>query len=292
MLLELCIKRIGHRQKIVPKKLTVKKNFNVQVQDNFLADLNDRIKTSMKPIFSFGKQAKNYTSCTTSLAKSIKKNWGEMLKQNRNKSLKDLMENAKSVLEHSYDCHVKCDSSWCYCKRAQEEEKKYHPEEGHKFYSKTKDSKLYLQLKGIIDSVDTEENMKQSLHPYDSNSNESLNKSVTRYAPKHKNLSSSQTLFVRIVITVEVYNMEFLNYWSTVCELCHFHDDKLIEYLTYVERQDRLKKQRQRTSEAKRKRVYKWQSKLKDEIYKERTCKESGLYYESCKSINLSQMKH
>ena len=36
--------------------------------------------------------------------------------------------------------------------------------------------------------------------------------------------------------------MRFLNYWSTVCELCHFHDDKLIEYLTYVERQDRLKK--------------------------------------------------
>ena len=132
--------------------------------------------------------------------------------------------------------------------------------------------------------------MKQSLHPYDSNSNESLNKNVSRYAPKHKHLSSSQTLFEKNAITVGVYNIRFLNYWSTICELFSFHDDKLIEYLTCVERQDRLKKQRQRTSEAKRKRVYKWQSKLKDEIYKERTCKESGLHYESCKSINLPQM--
>ena len=163
-----------------------------------------------------------------------------MSKQNKNKILKEMMEKANNVLEHLFDCHDKCDSCWCYAKRAWEEEKKYHPEEGHKFYSKTKDSKLYLQIKRIIDSINTEENMKQSLHPYDSNSNESLNKSVTRYAPKHKHLSSSQTIFVRIAITVGVYKMIFLNYWSTVFELCHFHDDKLIEYLTYVERQDRL----------------------------------------------------
>ena len=99
---------------------------------------------------------------------------------------------------------------------------------------------MYL-IKKIIDSVNTEEIMKQSLHSYDSNSNNSLNKSVTRYATKHNYLSSSQTLFVRIAITVGVYNMRFLNYWNTVFEHCHFHDEKMIEYLTYVERQDRLK---------------------------------------------------
>ena len=40
--------------------------------------------------------------------------------------------------------------------------------------------------------------------------------------------------------------MGFSSNWSTVCELCRFHDDKSIEYFTYVERQDRLKKQRQK----------------------------------------------
>ena len=105
------------------------------------------------------------------------------------------------------------------------------------------------------------------MNPYNSNSNKSLNKSVTRYAPKHKHLSSSQTKFVRIAITVGVYNKGFLNYWSKVFENCHFHDEILIEYLTYVGRKDRLKKQRQKSSEAKTKRVYEWQSKLKHEIY-------------------------
>mgnify|MGYP003330625119 CR=1 FL=1 len=83
--------------------------------------------------------------------------------------------------------------------------------------------------------------MKQSLHLYDLNWNEPLNKNVSRYAPKHKHLSSSQTLLSRIAFTVTVYNMAFLNYWSTVCKLCHFFNDELIKYLAYVEKQDRLK---------------------------------------------------
>ena len=66
--------------------------------------------------------------------------------------------------------------------------------------------------------------------------------------------------------------MEFLNYWHTVSELCHFYDDKSVECLTYVVRQDRLKK----TNEAKRLTVHKLQSKLKEEIYNERTCKKSA----------------
>ena len=38
---------------------------------------------------------------------------------------------------------------------------------------------------------------------------EALNKSVSRYAPKDKHLSSSKTMFVRIVIVVGVHNMGF-----------------------------------------------------------------------------------
>ena len=56
-------------------------SLNVQVPERFLADPNYRIKTTMQPIFALRKQAKKHKSCTTLLAKRIKKNWGAMLKK-------------------------------------------------------------------------------------------------------------------------------------------------------------------------------------------------------------------
>ena len=98
-------------------------SLNVQVSKRFLADPNHRIKTTMKPIFALGKQAKKHTSCMTPLAKRIKKRWRAMLKQNKNKTLEEMMEKANNVLEHLFDCHDKCDSSWCYSKKALKEDK-------------------------------------------------------------------------------------------------------------------------------------------------------------------------
>ena len=46
----------------------------------------------MKPIFALGIQGKKHTSCTTPLAKRIKKSWGAMLKQNKNKTLKEMIK--------------------------------------------------------------------------------------------------------------------------------------------------------------------------------------------------------
>ena len=70
-------------------------------------------------------------------------------------------------------------------------------------------------------------------------------------------------LFVRITITVGVYNMSFSKFWSTFCALCHLHDEKLTEYFTYVEKQARLQKQKQKINEAKKIRVHEWQLKFK-----------------------------
>ena len=44
--------------------------------------------------------------------------------------------------------------------------------------------KLYNQLKEIIKSVNNKEIMSQSLHEHDSNCDETVNNSVTRYASK------------------------------------------------------------------------------------------------------------
>ena len=46
----------------------------------------------MKPIFALEKQAKKHASCTTPLAKRIKKSWGAMLKQNKNKTLEKMIK--------------------------------------------------------------------------------------------------------------------------------------------------------------------------------------------------------
>ena len=41
--------------------------------------------------------------------KKIKKDEGAMLKQNRTKSLKESMQNAKNVIEHLFNDHKNCD---------------------------------------------------------------------------------------------------------------------------------------------------------------------------------------
>jgi len=58
----------------------------------------------------------------------------------------------------------------------------------------------------------------QLYHKYDTNSNESLNRSATSYAPKDRTYSMSMSLATRIKIVAGVQLVGPLNFWTDVHE--------------------------------------------------------------------------
>ena len=52
----------------------------------------------------------------------LKKYYAYYMKCNREKSVEDIMENIMAPLDHLFDDHKHCDSSWCH-KKAKEEKK-------------------------------------------------------------------------------------------------------------------------------------------------------------------------
>ena len=52
--------------------------------------------------------------------KKNEKDWGAMLKQNKSKSLEELMQNTENVIEHLFNDHRNCNKTWCYDKCAEE----------------------------------------------------------------------------------------------------------------------------------------------------------------------------
>ena len=73
----------------------------------------------------------------------MKKNWGYMIRQNKDKSIEEFVTAAQAPLEHIFDNHQFCEPQWCFKLRAQQEGKPYnHPE---KFLDKSTEegAKMY-----------------------------------------------------------------------------------------------------------------------------------------------------
>ena len=135
-----------------------------------------------------------------------------MLRQNRNKSLEELIKMANNVIEHIFNVHDDCNKDWCYAIKAFEENLIHIPSEHHNFYCKHRDQKLYDQLRSIITKINTSELMAESFHGMDSQMNEAFNQSFTRYAPKNKQLSSPEYLQIILYVAVGVHNYGFAKF--------------------------------------------------------------------------------
>ena len=87
----------------------------------FLADPYHRVKVVDKYIFSIVKDGKaQRCGCTKSDALRLKKDWGYMIKNNRNKILEELIQESKVPLEHIFNNNDKCSAEWCFKTRSSE----------------------------------------------------------------------------------------------------------------------------------------------------------------------------
>ena len=286
-------------------------------QPIFLADPSHRTKVVAKAIFVLAHLPKSISTCTNIDALRIKKYYGYMLKQSRMLTLDEIRVRCKAVIEHLFDNHEFCDDSWCRPSRIEQEideiietinvpsnsmtakpvgpqeqdlppnprsqgsRKQVTRTESTSFYhSKQCDSDLYNQLVEAYAKYTTPERLKESLHPFDTQLNESLHFVVSKYAPKHKNYSTTMSLSNRISIVVGIHNMGHLPFWTKVFERLQLPmSEDLVCSLTCLDRDKQTKREYKVRHETKLKRVKNQIDKMADMMRKQKQDEISGATY-------------
>ena len=96
-------------------------------EPSFLADPFHCVKVVAKHIFSIANKSKaQRCGYTKADALQIKKDWGYMIKKNREKTIEELSEAGKVPLKHMFNGHDNCSSEWCFKTRASEEGNTYN----------------------------------------------------------------------------------------------------------------------------------------------------------------------
>ncbi len=143
-----------------------------------------------------------------------------MLKQIRylhwEKESEKIKQKVLAPIEHLFNNHEYCDAEWCYVLKAEKENKPYTPHSSRPMYSKTSDKKMYEQLTHAVERFQTEDNVKECLHKYDTQHNEGLNMSVSRYVPKFKHYGTSMSLDTRVRCVIGSHNMGYTTYYKTM----------------------------------------------------------------------------
>ena len=168
----------------------------------FLADFNHRVKTVGKRFYELAKASKKKSDVDTGLARRMKLNWGTMMKQVRHmnweKNKKEIEEKLSAPVEHIFGNHKFC-GKWCYALKAEQEGKKYVPGNNLPIFSKTgPHAKMYQQLKDAVEPFQTEQQVRETLHNYDTQHNEAMNMAVSRYVPKFKHYGTTMALDTRV----------------------------------------------------------------------------------------------
>ena len=150
------------------------------------------------------------------------------------------VDKAKAVLEHLYDNHKYCDASWCMALKAKNEKKKYTPKVHWYSLKNEVEKKNYEQLSKITTKYGNEFYLRQSMHPFDTQTNEALNNSQAMVTPKAKVFHETRAFHYRHAIVVGTHNWGHKKFWTSV------FDEAGIKYSTafvsYLESVDKKKK--------------------------------------------------
>ena len=190
------------------------------LEPSFLADFNHRVKTVGKQIYALADLPKRDSKVDTALAARVKGYWGAMLKQVRYLNWENddetIVSKAAAPIEHLFKNHVHCCSTWCYVLKAQNENKSYLPDPQKPLFDKVVDFKMYEQLCSAVARFQTKKNILECLHKYDTQQNESLNMSVSRYVPKFKHFGTTMALDTRVRCVIGVRNLGYANFYNTL----------------------------------------------------------------------------
>ena len=282
-------------------------------EPKWLADPGHRTKSVSSKIYNLLKLKKSQSTCTKADAIRFKMNFGYMLNRNRGKTLQQISKASRAVIDHTFDKHDYCSTDWCIPKRDQEKEEKQKdspinpvslsnehlgarpnppsaPKRRPRYYrSIVKDKALYDQMWEIYSPCILPHRLEESLHTFDTQLNESLNHSISKYAPKYKSLGSTMALTHRVSVAVGIHNLGHLQFWKEVLEELDINmTQSLCNYLSNKDNRKAKRRIHQSTPEVKRKRKRETFEKLQVEMEKLRRDKERGATYETGMTINSS----
>jgi hypothetical protein len=150
----------------------------------------------------------------------LQRNFGFMVKQLKEVPKCEWEGRAKAVLEHHFDNHEFCHSSWCKRMLKSPLELEQDRQQPGKFYRcKERDIAQYTLLKSVVDKYISIDKLVEVAQGYSTQMNESMNNNISWLAQKNKTLSGSKSLAMRIHLAVgitlvgyEPYLMELLTW--------------------------------------------------------------------------------
>ena len=120
---------------------------------------------------------------------------------------------------------------------------------------RNKHAVVYDKIMQTLEPYLSDENLRQLFHPYHTQHNEALNKSVASYAPKHKTFSTTESLSTRVGIAAGVQILGYHDFWRRVfLNFNIFFDDHLSKVLTKMQQKKSRQQVRSKTIEKKKRR--------------------------------------
>jgi hypothetical protein len=212
-------------------------------------------------------------------AHRIKSYWGHWQKQSRNKPFDEFKRNSNAVIEHLFNDHSYCSDEWCPVLKAQARQQEYKKGQ---YRSKVQHAREYQQITDALGPYLTDEKLKEIHHPFDSQKNESFNKSASKYAPKGRTYSMTMALKARIYIAAGVANVGAHDYWTGVLDrLGIANGDHTEAYLRDHTRRTMYKRQYQCRIPVKRHRTEKKSEKWREIMKKQGKEEKVGIKYKT-----------
>ena len=106
-----------------------------------------------------------------------------------------MSEASKVLLEHMFNSHDNCSADWFFKTRSSEEGKT-HNDKDNEFICKQKNNQLHNLLKKTIFPFQTDKVIKDSLHMFDTQKNESMNNLIAYGTPKTRRWRTALALII------------------------------------------------------------------------------------------------
>jgi len=270
-------KRMNAKGKEVPITNKGKLHWETKAPTAFLCDPTHRQRVIGKHMFAMASQT-GKTDVTRADALRIKRNVGYAHKQSIGKPYEEYKTAMKGALLHLGNDHSCCDASWCGFRSGKRDKKMDAAN-----YLKI-GTKRWNNIASVMDTYTTDDMLRMTYHPYNSQKNESLNTKTAAVAPKNKTFCKTMSLSDRIAFVVIV---DSIGYDAGIAQIL----SKLAggrpvvvptELQLWMRRKDadaRRKKNYQSLPRTKKMRAVKIQEKIKQSIADDLKAKKRGLDY-------------
>jgi hypothetical protein len=183
----------------------------------FIADCNHRVRTYAKAYFLLAGMSQKKSECRPADAERLKRNFSYFLHMYRTAPWEKFRHNSNAVIEHHFNNHDYCEE-WCPVLKRRERIKKGEIEEDEeselKYRCKTRNARLYTQLRAYHDAYTTDSSLWELWHQVHSNKCESLNGFITKFLPKHKHYCRTIINEARTNVAISIDSVGYQEYYG------------------------------------------------------------------------------